>query len=75
MRRGEETTARAPGAAARSFAHSSENGRFPISARGARAIVVFVALMGLFYGFVHTPANVTTAFRPYLTLIARVVGL
>jgi hypothetical protein len=39
-----------------------------------RAIVVFVVLMGLFYGFVHTPANETTAFRPYLALIARVVG-
>ena len=39
-----------------------------------RAIVVFVVLMGLFYGFVHTPANETTAFRPYLTFIARVVG-
>ncbi len=41
---------------------------------GVRAIVVFVVLMGLFYGFVHTPANATTAFRPYLALIARVVG-
>ena len=30
--------------------------------------------MGLFYGFVHTPANETTAFRSYLALIARVVG-
>lgn len=48
--------------------------RFPISARGVRAIVVFVVLMGLFYGFVHTPANETTAFRSYLALIARVVG-
>ena len=47
---------------------------FPISARGVRAIVVFVVLMGLFYGFVHTPSNETTAFRPYLALIARVVG-
>ena len=47
---------------------------FPISARGVRAIVVFVVLMGLFYGFVHTPANETTAFRPYLALLARVVG-
>jgi len=36
--------------------------------------VVFVVLMGLFYGFVHTPANETTAFRPYLALSARVVG-
>jgi len=48
--------------------------RFPISARGVRAIIVFVVLMGLFYGFVHTPANETTAFRSYLALIARVVG-
>jgi len=48
--------------------------RFPISARGVRAIVVFVVLMGLFYGFVHTPANEPTAFRSYLALIARVVG-
>ena len=39
-----------------------------------RAIGVFVVLMGLFYGFVHTPANETTAFRSYLALIARVVG-
>lgn len=30
--------------------------------------------MVLFYGFVHTPANETTAFRPYLALIARTVG-
>ncbi len=47
---------------------------FPISARGVRAIVIFVVLMGLFYGFIHTPANETTAFRSYLALIARVVG-
>jgi len=55
-------------------ARSAERWRFPISARGVRAIVVFVVLMGLFYGFVHTPANETTAFRPYLAFIARVVG-
>ena len=48
--------------------------RWPIAPRAVRAIVVFVVLMGLFYGFVHTPANDTTAFRPYLALIARVVG-
>ena len=48
--------------------------RFPISVRGMRAIVMFVVLMGSFYGFVHTPANETTAFRPYLALIARVAG-
>jgi len=37
-------------------------------------MVVFAVLMGLFYGFVHTPANETTAFRPYLAFIARVMG-
>lgn len=42
--------------------------------RGASAILVSVVLMGLFYAFVHTPANATTAFRPDLALIARVVG-
>lgn len=30
--------------------------------------------MGLFYGFVHNPANETTAIRSYLALIARAVG-
>ena len=29
----------------------------PIAPRAVRAIVVFVVLMGLFYGFVHTPAT------------------
>jgi len=52
----------------------SRRWRFPISPRGVRAILVFVVLLGLFYGFIHTPANETTAFRPYLALLARVVG-
>ena len=74
MRQAEETTARTSDPAGKSSARSAERWRFPISARGVRAIVVFLVLMGLFYGFVHTPANETTAFRSYLALIARVVG-
>ena len=62
------------GRVARAEARGSGRWQLPIAARGVRAIVVFVVLMGLFYGFVHTPANDTTAFRPYLALIARVVG-
>ena len=70
----QKRTARAPVAPGFDSARGSGSWRFPISARGVRAIVLFVVLMGLFYGFVHTPANETTAFRPYLALIARVVG-
>ena len=48
--------------------------RFPISARGGRAIVVFVVLMGLFYGFVHTPVNEWSGFRVYLAMLAQIIG-
>lgn len=48
--------------------------RWTLNSKLIRAIAVFVALMGLFYGFVHTPTNETTAFRPYLALLARMVG-
>ena len=69
-----EHVARASGAAATSFARALKSRRFPIEPRAIKAIVVFIVLMGLFYGFVHTPVNETTAFRPYLELIARVIG-
>ncbi len=74
MRRGEETIARAAARPGFHSARGSESGRFPISPRAVKAIVIFFVLMGLFYGFVHTPANETTAFLSYLALIARVVG-
>ncbi len=39
-----------------------------------RAVVVFVLLIGLFYGFVHTPRTEGDIFQPYLGLIATVTG-
>lgn len=39
-----------------------------------KAIVVFVVLMGLFYGLIHTPAKEDWAFRPYLAVLARAIG-
>lgn len=39
-----------------------------------RAVIVFGLLMGLFYGFVHTPRTEGDIFRPYLGLIATVTG-
>ncbi len=35
-----------------------------------RAVIVFVVLIGLFYGFVRTPTSEGEQFRPYLELIA-----
>ena len=39
-----------------------------------RAVVIFCILMGLFYGFVHTPRTEGDIFQPYLGLIATVTG-
>ncbi len=37
-------------------------------------MVVFGVLMGLFYGFIHSPYVGPEAFQPYLALIARVTA-
>ncbi len=39
-----------------------------------RAVVVFVVLIGLFYGFVRTPTSHGEQFRPYLKVIAATTG-
>ena len=39
-----------------------------------RAVIVFGVLLGLFYGFVHTPRTESDIFQPYLGLIATTVG-
>ena len=46
----------------------------PVLAQGLRAIVVFVVLMGVFYGFVHTPTSADATFQPYLSLLAQIIG-
>ncbi len=53
--------------------HAGDMG-WSLSPRAIKAVVVFVVLMGLFYGFVHTPANEGAIFGPYLALLARIVG-
>jgi len=39
-----------------------------------RAVIIFVVLIGLFYGFIHTPYVGDEPFHPYLRFIARVTG-
>lgn len=39
-----------------------------------RAVIIFCVLLGLFYGFVHTPRTESDIFQPYLGLIATTVG-
>lgn len=65
---------RGSGTARVSSPRSAKRARWALNTQVVRAIVVFVVLLGLFYGFVHTPANATAAFRPYLALLARTVG-
>ena len=38
------------------------------------AVIIAAVLMGLFYGFIHTPFVGEAPFRPYLALLARVTG-
>ncbi|MCH9003314.1 MAG: archaeosortase/exosortase family protein [Planctomycetes bacterium] len=62
---------------ARSKATGSRGGktlRVRARFRVVRAVVVFVVLMGLFYGFIHSPFVGPEAFQPYLELIASVSG-
>ncbi|MCH9035376.1 MAG: hypothetical protein IID42_12885 [Planctomycetes bacterium] len=62
---------------ARSKATGSRGGktlRVRTRFRVVRAVVVFVVLMGLFYGFIHSPFVGSEAFQPYLELIASVSG-
>lgn len=37
-------------------------------------MIIFAVLIGLFYGFVHTPLMGSKAFEPYLAFIARLTG-
>ena len=60
---------------ARSKAADSATGKTPrvrARFRVVRAAVVFAVLMGLFYGFIHSPFVGPEAFEPYLELIASV---
>ena len=62
---------------ARSKATGSRGGktlRVRTRFRVVRAVVVFTVLMGLFYGFIHSPFVGSEAFQPYLELIASVSG-
>ena len=43
--------------------------------RALKAILLFAVLMGLFYGFVHTPSANSETFGPYLAIIARICGV
>lgn len=39
-----------------------------------RAVIIFIVLMGLFYGFIHTPAGADDPFLPYLKVIAKLTA-
>jgi len=37
-------------------------------------VIIFAVLMGLFYGFIHTPAGADDPFIPYLKVIAKLTA-
>ena len=43
--------------------------------RAFKAMLIFGGLMGLFYGFIHTPSANSETFAPYLGIIARICGV